>query len=270
METGVSSRSRSKKFTRKPTKQQSTMKVTHPRFVSALAALAASAALATSASAAVVFNETFEGYTLGDVAGQGLWADFGGAELTNVVDTMANGGTKSLAFSTKPAGGYGSDATVEVVAPITAGQLVLSFDIFHPTTNDGDGFFYFSRGATLATVFQQGISLEARGTAGTFGDDGSPKTGLLTGQWVPVVMNIDLDADTLVATYGGTQIFNGAWITDAGLPSQYQGIDIWADGGTSGGSFYIDNLRLDAVPEPSSIALLGLGAGGLFFRRRRA
>lgn len=247
------------------------MKATTPRFIRALAVLAAGAALATSASAAVVFNETFEGYTLGDVAGQGLWADFGGAELTSVVDTMANGGTKSLAFSTNAlTGKYGSDATFDLAAPITAGQLVLSFDIFHAAGNDGSAFLYFSRGATLAGAFQQGLSLVGSGTDGTFGDDDSPKTGLLTGQWVPVVMNIDLDADTLVATYGGTQIFNGAWITDAGLPSQYQGIDIWADGGTSQGSFYIDNLRLDAVPEPSSIALLGLGAGGLFLRRRRA
>ncbi|MEM6912120.1 MAG: PEP-CTERM sorting domain-containing protein [Verrucomicrobiota bacterium] len=35
------------------------------------------------------------------------------------------------------------------------------------------------------------------------------------------------------------------------------------------GSGAIDNLKLSAVPEPSAVALLGLGLGSLFIRRRR-
>lgn len=245
------------------------MKVTNPRFISALAALAAGAALTTSAGAAVIFNETFEGYTLGNANGQGGWVDFGGAQLTNVVDTIANGGSQSIQFTTTP--GYGSDSTFDMTSPITSGQGVLSFDVYHPATNDGKLLMFFSRGATLTGGFEQGVFLTSNGTAGTFGADKSAmSTPLLTDQWVSVNISFDLDANTSVVTYGGTEIYNGVWVAEGVLPSQYQGIDIWADGGTSVGAFNIDNLRLDAVPEPSSIALLGLGVGGLFFRRRRA
>lgn len=42
-------------------------------------------------------------------------------------------------------------------------------------------------------------------------------------------------------------------------------------GGGAGGTLYLDNLRITEVPEPATMALLGLGMAGLLaFRRRRA
>lgn len=38
---------------------------------------------------------------------------------------------------------------------------------------------------------------------------------------------------------------------------------------TTGGNWDFDNVRLTAVPEPTTLALLGLGLGGVFLARRR-
>lgn len=233
-------------------------------------------AFAPAAGAAVIFNETFEAYTLGNVHAQGDWEDFGGAATADVTNVIANGGTQSLAFQNlaAPGNGYGSDATLDLAAPITSGQLQLTFDIFQPAAFTGKAFLYFSRGPTNnpGSVFQQGVQFIGDGTAGTFLEHESGTTTLLTEQWVPVAINIDLDANTAVAKYGATTVYSGPWVVDAGLPSQYQGIDIWADGGTgtSAGTFYIDNLRLESIPEPGTCAVLGLALGTLALRRRRA
>jgi hypothetical protein len=84
-----------------------------------------------------------------------------------------------------------------------------------------------------------------------------------------VQISIDLDANTAVASYGGTEIFNGAWNNGGASPTQYQGLNIWAAGGAAVENFYLDNLNLDIVPEPSGLALLGLSFVGLVLRRRR-
>jgi hypothetical protein len=62
-------------------------------------------------------------------------------------------------------------------------------------------------------------------------------------------------------TFGGSQVSLGA--DDTGLTgssaalNQTLNADIW------------DNLTINAIPEPASISLLGLGAAGLFLARRR-
>ncbi len=234
-------------------------------------ALAIAGTVAPSASAVSILNETFESYALGDSTLQGGWVDFGGAQLTNIVDTIANGGTQSIEFATSP--GYGSDTTLDLAAPITSGQLILSFDLFQPTGFDGNAHIFLSRGPTLTGTFDEGMHLFGDGTAGTFFDSGSPTTPLLIDQWVNVSVNIDLDADTATASYGGTEIFNGAWSNGGTAPTQFQGMNIWAAEGLNVSTFNIDNLKLDtvdAIPEPSGVALLGFGLVGMAFRRRRA
>ena len=147
----------------------------------------------------------------------------------------------------------------------------MRFDIYTPTGFDGNANIYVSRLATLSGGFEQGIFLFGNGTAGTFGDidTGTPAT-LLRDQWVPVTVDIDLGAGTAVSTYGGSEVYNGSWLTEGGSASQYQGINIWANGGALVEAFYIDNLTVDVIPEPSASALLGLSFLGLILRRCRS
>jgi hypothetical protein len=63
---------------------------------------------------------------------------------------------------------------------------------------------------------------------------------------------------------------------------EVQSTDLWAgqhigiqfestvsQGGTSGGNWDIDNLRLTTIPEPTAFSLLALGLGGWLVSRRR-
>jgi len=236
--------------------------------IASVLAIVGTAAFASTANAATIYEESFETYSLGDSNGQGGWVDFGGTRLTNVVNTISSGGTQSLEFLTNP--GYGSDTTLDLGSPITSGQLTLSYDIFQPTGYDGQAHVYLSRGATLTGNFDAGLDLVGNGTTGLFGAGGTD-TPLLLDQWVSVVVNIDLDADTAVATYGGTEIFNGAWLNGGTSPQVFQGMNAWTTGGEALSSFNIDNMVLTStIPEPSSLALLGLGLAGSVIRRRRA
>jgi hypothetical protein len=232
-----------------------------------LIAIVGSASFAASAGATSIFNEDFESYTLGNSDGQGGWVDFGGARTVDIVNTISNGGSQSMAYSTNP--GYGSDSTLDLASPITSGLLALSFDLYQPAGFDGTAHVFISRSATLSGGFEEGLHLIGNGGTGLFGDTGSPSTALLTNQWVTVTVSIDLDADSAVVNYGGTEVYNGTWNNGGASPTQYQGINIWAQEGAAVESFYIDNLNLDIVPEPSGLALLGLSFVGLVLRRRR-
>ncbi|MDE0593930.1 MAG: PEP-CTERM sorting domain-containing protein [Roseibacillus sp.] len=225
------------------------------------------ASFTTSAGATTVFNEDFESYALGNSDGQGGWVDFGGSRIVDIVDSHASGGSQSIAFSTNP--GYGGDSTLDLADPITTGQLAFSFDLYQPAAFDGTAEIYMSRLATLSGGFQTGLHLVGNGGTGEFQAAAGATTALLTDQWVAVTVSIDLDADTAAVSYGGTEIYNGTWVNGGASPSQYQGLNIWASNGANAENFYIDNLKLDIVPEPSGLALLGLSFIGLVLRRRR-
>ncbi len=232
-----------------------------------LIAIVGSASFAASAGATSIFNEDFESYTLGNSDGQGGWVDFGGTRVVDIVDSHASGGSQSIAFSTNP--GYGSDSTLDLADPITTGQLAFSFDIYQPAGFDGTAEIYLSRSATLSGGFERGFHLVGNGGTGEFQAAAGATTALLTDQWVAVTVSIDLDWDFATVSYGGTEIYNGSWVQNGASPSQYQGLNIWASGGANVENFYIDNLKLDIVPEPSGLALLGLSFIGLVLRRRR-
>ena len=65
----------------------------------------------------------------------------------------------------------------------------------------------------------------------------------------------------------------GVWdLTAGGSVSAYDD-KLRFESGSSGGTGRVVNwnyVRLTAIPEPGTIALLGLGLGALFLRRRRA
>ncbi len=108
--------------------------------------------------------------------------------------------------------------------------------------------------------FGLGSSLDVLSPAGPFGGPYSLQT--------PSVFFSDFNTATIVPD-NGTNYFGDAtftFSTGAVAPAGNIRISVQEISGTR---IHVDNFRLDAIPEPSSLATLGLAAG-LLMRRRRA
>jgi hypothetical protein len=89
--------------------------------------------------------------------------------------------------------------------------------------------------------------------------------------------NIDTSAVTVGSGFQTISVNLGTWAAGSGFdPSsgtfqfQWQ-VNGWelGGGGSLGEQVVIDNVAITMVPEPSTLALIGLGAGGLFWLRRK-
>ncbi len=100
-----------------------------------------------------------------------------------------------------------------------------------------------------------------------FGDERYDGTFNATSSFQTVVADLDMLSSAGTGTFAptdftGTQQFRVAFL---GLPNKFD-LD-------TNNSYFVDNIRLVqavAIPEPSSFALVGLAAAGLFYRRKRA
>jgi hypothetical protein len=238
-------------------------------------------------ASAQIFSDGFESYAAGsNINMQGGWNDFGGALLTTVSSTQAHTGANSMRLEEGPPGGampgYGSDVYRNFGPQITSGIINYRYWQFVEAGVDTIAFQYHSTGV-MPTTFATG--LEIRGAAdGTTGV--APGSTLMAiqgttivgtapqvfGAWAEHNMTINLDANTFTYSYNGMPLVtNGTW--DAAAPPEFGGINYWMQFGNANAVnnfVYYDDFTLTIVPEPTSMALAGLGlAGATWWRRRR-
>ena len=86
-------------------------------------------------------------------------------------------------------------------------------------------------------------------------------------------MTASYNAATGTVTFTTTGLETAANFVNVGLPAAVGGDDAFNFGfsarvGGANMDLFIDNLVITTIPEPSGLALLGLGALGFFLRRR--
>lgn len=228
------------------------------------AAILSIAATSVSSADTIVLNEDFT-YADGALVPNGSWVNHSGTAGTLGVAAGAASVTQDS----------GSEDAHAVFAPVSTGVLTAMFDI--SVTADaamsGTDFEYFAHFMTdSSTNFGARIDVQTpNGTgdytlgigAGSSSDD-TLSTDFNFGDTVSVLLAYDFDTLIATVTAGGSTATAGV-DTDISFDS----FALRQSNSSSDETITVDNLVITSVPEPSSIALLGLvGLAGVVRRRK--
>lgn len=246
-----------------------------------LMALGTLLALGASSQAVTLFSDDFESRTLGNIGGQGIWGTDASTQFLVASDAGKFVGTKSLKVNHSGAGAgttwaYPTLAPSYTVVPSSGVNVLnLSADFYMESgsfTGTGSrqyGFEIFT--TSFSTVASARFSSD--GKVVSFGTGTTTTTGVA----VPFDTFFNFRLSLNYTSGQGSMWLNGAQVGsnfnfNTALTSigdgDIRGTNLIPPSSSVSGSAYADNYKFEAVPEPASMAALGLGILGLARRRR--
>jgi hypothetical protein len=230
-----------------------------------LAVMAVAATFAVSANAQ--WSDNFDSYADGtQLHGVGGWV--GWNNDPNAGALVSNDQSSSAPHSVDI---VGTSDLVQIFSGATSGIWMFSGEVFIPKNYTGDSYFimmneYTGNGGDWSLqmhfVASTGLIQPDAGSSNTITETNIP---FIRNQWVGFDVTIDLDNNTQIVRYNGTEIGNGTWYGASGT-AEIANIDLFANNATS---VFYDNLELAIVPEPGTFVALGVGLAGLLALRRR-
>lgn len=242
------------------------------------------ALIASSAQADVVESADFEDGTSSTLIFTDGAGGAGAISIAGGVATFTGDGDGGRAFLGTAGTDFAAEsfeATVDVTVLDTGGTN--AFFGLGPGTESAGGGNSFGEPSTGPTVFIILNDSTRDGGQAAFGDFEDPDNGTVPiGGTQPVIgegshtlrLSFDADAQEIAffASINGaaeTLIFGGIDTSDNPFDATNSRIFFGGDDGTVFDNFSVSVVAAEAVPEPSSLACLGLGAVGMFVRRRR-
>lgn len=236
--------------------------------------------------AAVLIDQNFDnatfplGTTVNNVAGVGSNANTGGnwvsnnSDLSGLPTVVADpvDGTNQVMQVKRIGGGatalYGSR---DAGSAITSGVFSYEVSVYRPT---GAGYILSAHNLSALPasetvpvgiyVDQDGV-LRHRSTNGTAWS--LTGASIAANAWTTIEAVANINAATWSIYVNGAAVLTDATFA-AGDLAGVNAIGFLPQP-PDGSVFYIDNVRLEAVPEPTALGMLGLGAAGLLARRRK-
>ena len=231
-----------------------------------LFALTAAGLVASGASASTILATDDFTYPDGGLVAQSAWTNHSGSgsfiQVASGAAVVAHGG------------GSREDAGL-TFASQTTGILTATFDIVVTEGNGftGTDFEYFAHFMQEGSFnFRSRLSIAAPTGAGDYSiglatssstEEATSTTDFSYGATVPIVLEFDLDTGIANATVGTESLV----ATGVELGETLDRFALRQSGSSNNETITVDNLTVTWVPEPTSLALLGLG--GLIVARRR-
>jgi len=210
---------------------------------------------------AVSFYENFDSYTAGsNMNGNGNWKPWD--------SNPAWDATVSNAQSISPGNSVLIDGADDLVHEftVTGGQHIFTASQYIPSEGSGSSYFILLNTYNDGGPYDWSVQINFdQDTGQLISDKGNAQSlPIIYDAWVALQFVIDLDANTVSEFYNGALLSTHIWDDD--LNNTLGAVDLFSDGATS---VYYDNIGLSTVPGPASWALLGMGLGVVFVRRRR-
>jgi hypothetical protein len=196
----------------------------------------------------VGFFENFDSYATGsEIHGQGGWKGWQNdpAAGATVVDTQSVSTPNSIEIE-------GASDLIHEFSGYTSGAWTITAKQFIPAGFSGQSYFIFENvysdtdtsviSWSTQVIFDSGTGMVSNEATGA--NPGS--VPMVTGQWVDLRLDVDLDNDLQTFWYNGTQVYSGSWTQQ--FPSQavpgilnIGSIDLFANGATA---VYYDNIQI--------------------------
>lgn len=183
--------------------------------------------------------DDFDTYALASqMHGQGGWAGWDNFAFLGalVTDSQALSTPHSLDIN-------GSADLVQEYAGATSCQWVYTAWQYVPNDFVGQSFFILLNTYSIGGAKNWSTEVMFNSSGVVHSDFDGAELPLITGQWVELRVEIDLDADSQTFFYGGTELYTKSWTegVSGGGALNIAAVDLFANGASS---VYYDNMSL--------------------------